>query len=117
MANATDGTGDFTTLEGATSIATATIGSSTYALVASYFDNGVQIIDITDPYNPNATSSITDGSGNFTTLQGPRSITTATIDSSTYALVASETDDGSNHRHYKPIPPTIGNYRWSTIRH
>ena len=39
-------------LNGPISITTTTIGGSTYALVASYNDDGVQIINITDPYNP-----------------------------------------------------------------
>ena len=84
----------FTTIAGAISIATTTIDSSTYALVVSNNDNGVQIINITNPYNPTPVWSVSDGSGNFTTLSGARSIAITTIDSSTYALVASSIDDG-----------------------
>ena len=92
--HATDGQDGFTTIAGARSIATTTIDSSTYALVVSNNDNGVQIIDITNPYNPTPVWSVSDGSGNFTTLSGARSIAITTIDSSTYALVASSIDDG-----------------------
>ena len=92
--NITDDSGGYTTLQGATSITTTTIDSSTYALVASSSDNGVQIIDITNPYQPTNVSAIIDGTGNFTRLALAASITTITIDSSTYALVASEGDDG-----------------------
>ena len=92
--NITDDSGGYTTLRGATSITTTTIDSSTYALVASTSDNGVQIIDITNPYQPTNVSAIIDGTGNFTRLALAASITTTTIDSSTYALVASEGDDG-----------------------
>ena len=92
--NITDDSGGYTTLRGATSITTTTIDSSTYALVASTSDNGVQIIDITNPYQPTNVSAIIDGTGNFTRLALAASITTITIDSSTYALVASEGDDG-----------------------
>ena len=88
----TDGT-SYPTLEGARSITTATIENSTYALVAAYTDDGVQIINIDDPYNPTNVSSITDGT-RYPTLHGPISITTATIEGSTYALVASDRDDG-----------------------
>ena len=88
----TDGT-RYPTLNGATSITTATIGGSTYALVAAFVDHGVQIINITDPYNPTNASSITDGT-RYPTLYGATSITTATIGGSTYALVASIRDDG-----------------------
>ena len=82
----TDGT-RYPTLNGSISITTATIGGSTYALVAAWNDNGVQIINITDPYNPTNASSITDGT-RYPTLNGSISITTATIGGSTYALVA-----------------------------
>ena len=84
---------DYPVLDGASSITTATIGSSTYALVASSVDSGVQIIDITDPYSPTPGSNVVDGS-NYPELSFARSITTATIGSSTYALVASEGDHG-----------------------
>ena len=62
--------------------------------LAARDDNGVQIIDITNPYNPTPASSITDGSDGFTELKSVRSITTITIGSSTYALTASSGDTG-----------------------
>ena len=86
----TDGS-NYPELRGAYSITTTTIGSSTYALVASQSDNGVQIIDITNPYNPTPASYITDDSD--TELSGARSISTIP-GLPTYALVASELDDG-----------------------
>ena len=85
----TDGT-QYPTLNSSTSITTAIIGGSTYALVTSYYD-GVQIINIDDPYNPTNASSITDGT-RYPTLNGATSITTATIGGSTYALVAAFVD-------------------------
>ena len=94
VASASDGQNSFTELQGVSFIATATIGSLTYALVASYNDDGVQVIDITTPGTPRAVSAITDGADNFTELRGAFSITTTTIGSSTYALVASVDDDG-----------------------
>ena len=36
------------------------IGSNHYALVASFRDDGVQIINITDPASPSAVADITD---------------------------------------------------------
>ena len=92
VSSITDGT-RYPTLNGSISITTATIGGSTYALVAAWNDNGVQIINITDPYNPTNVSSITDGT-RYPTLNGTTSITTATIGGSTYALVAANHDDG-----------------------
>ena len=83
----------FTELHGPASITTIAIGSSTYALVASNDDSGVQIIDITEPSDPIAVSAAKEGQV-FTELSGARSITTITIDSSHYAIVASGTDQG-----------------------
>ena len=92
-ASVTDGQGGFDELEGAASVTTAVIDGRTYALVASHDDDGVQIIDITDPASPNATASVTDGQGGFDELEGAASVTTAVIDGRTYALVASYNDD------------------------
>ena len=94
VSSITDGVDGFTELKGAASITTMTLNSSTYALVASSDDNGVQIIDITNPSNPTAVSSITDGNNAYTELNGAIYITTTTINSSTYALVAGQRDNG-----------------------
>ena len=42
-----DGIGGFDELDGARDVDTVTVGNSTYAIVASWYDDGVQIIDIT----------------------------------------------------------------------
>ena len=52
VANITDDSGGFDVLDGARSVTTTQIGNNHYALVAAYADNGVQIIDITDPTKP-----------------------------------------------------------------
>ena len=93
-ASLTDGIDGFNTLGGATGIATAFVNENIYALVASQDDHGVQIIDITDPANPIASASVTDGINDFNELKGARHITIIGIDGSTYALVASYQDDG-----------------------
>ena len=49
--------------------------------------NGVQIIDVTDPFNPTPVSNITNDVSGYDPLYGSHSITTVTIGSSTYALV------------------------------
>ncbi len=82
-----DGVDGFEELGGPKGITTVTIGSSTYALVAAYDDDGVQIVDITDPFNPSPVAAVTDGVDGFEELRGARGITTATVGSSTYALV------------------------------
>ena len=92
--NITDDNDGYTKLDGARFITTVTIDTSTYALVAAYDDFGVQIINITDPYNPTSASAITDGKDNYAELYGASSITTVTIGTSTYALVAAYDDFG-----------------------
>ena len=91
--------GTFDELDGAWSITTVVIGSNTYALVTSYADDGVQIIDITTPGSPTATASFDDGGsdgsgGTFDELDYAYGITTVVIGSNTYALVVSPDDDG-----------------------
>ena len=88
-----DGVDGFEELAGPKGITVATIGSSTYALVSAYDDNGVQIIDITDPFNPSPTAAMADGEDGFEWLASARHITTAAIGPSTYAFVSSS-DNG-----------------------
>ena len=104
-----DNTNNITTLADPRTIATATIGSSTYALVASQTEDGIQIINITDPYDPIAASSITDSSSSYTYLDGAIYVTTEIINSRTYALVASQNDDSLQFIDItNPYKPTTG---------
>jgi len=84
----------YTELDGAWAVDTFTIGSSTYAIVASFVDDGVQIIDISDPTAIVAKDAETDEANSFTELDGAHGVETYTIDSSTYAIVASRSDNG-----------------------
>lgn len=89
-----DEVGGFTTLENAWSVATVSMEEKTYALVSSFRDSGVQIMDISDPASPTAMAAVTDdNSGEFTALAGARGITMTEINGNTYALVASYIDD------------------------
>ena len=88
-----DSIGDFTELFNVASITTATIGTSTLALSAAYHDDGVQIINITDPYNPTNVLAIDNDANHDTKLDGATSITTVTIDSAIFALVAASDDN------------------------
>ena len=90
----TDGANGFTELNGSMFVTTVKIGTSTYALVTAVLDSSVQIIDITDPYHPTPASAITDGERWFYRTEWPYDVTTVTIGSSTFALVASTGDDG-----------------------
>ena len=83
----------YTELDGAWDIAIHTIGTSHYALVVSADDNGMQIIDITDPEVPLPVSAVTDGAA-YGVLDGARGIATYTVGTSHYALVAAPADDG-----------------------
>ena len=94
----------YTKMRHPTSIATTTVGSSTYAFVTSATstisaelsiptvatdiisrDDGIQIIDITNPSSPTPVLAISDDQDGYTELRGAFSITTTTIGSSTYA--------------------------------
>ena len=85
-------------LDGAWGITTFTSGGSTYAAVAAFHDDGVQILDITDPYAVTAAGSITDPGGvendDAIELNGVRGIATFESGGSTYAAVAAYWDDG-----------------------
>ena len=72
-------------LDGAQGIATFKSGGSTYAAVTAYFDDGVQILDITDPSNVTAAGSIAD----TPTLElfGAQDIAVFESGGSTYAAV------------------------------
>ncbi len=78
-------------LETPQAVAVFTIGSNTYAAVASYQDNALQIVDITNPAAPMATGNLKDGGS--ARLDGPRDVEIFTIGSNTYAAVASSLDN------------------------
>ena len=80
-------------LAGATSITTFKSGGHTYVAVAAYLDDGVQILDVTDPPNIIAVGHITDDDISLE-LDGAQDITTFESGGHTYAAVASYSDDG-----------------------
>jgi hypothetical protein len=92
--SATDGVGGFDRLLGAYVVSTWSVGSSVYAIVAALSDDGVQIIDVSDPSSPVAVGSATDGAGGFEGLDGAVGVSTWSVGSSVYAIVASAIDDG-----------------------
>ena len=87
VSSATDGHGGFTELGGPWDVSTFVRGDSTYAIVAAGRDDGIQIVDVSDPSNPVAVSSATDGEGGFTTLHLPHGVSTFVRGGSTYAIV------------------------------
>ena len=77
--------GDTLELDGAGGIAIFESGSSTYAVVAVYNDDRVQILNITDPSRIAVAGSVADGGGIM--LDGADQITIFESDSHTYAAV------------------------------
>ena len=92
-----DGTNtDDLELNGAYGITTFKSGGHIYAAVAAYDDDGVQILNVTDPSNITAAGSITDDGTNTDDLElnGARGITTFESGGHIYAAVAAFEDDG-----------------------
>jgi len=90
----TDGFNGFSELNGATNVAIFTVSNTPYAIVASYNDDGVQIINLSDPTNIIATDAETHGANGFTALDGANDVATFTVDDVPYAIVTSYDDDG-----------------------
>ena len=67
---------------------------STYAVVTAYADNGVQIIDITDPAAPVPVSAVYDEKDGFGVLSGPEGLDVFGVGDRVYAIVAANIDDG-----------------------
>ena len=81
----------YTELNSAHGITTLLLGNNHYAMVASLSDAGVQVIDITDPNNPENVVGLAYGLPHydpFSMLKGVTGITTVEIDSKHYAFVA-----------------------------
>jgi len=91
----TDDSNSFTELKGAIAVDVYSIGSNTYAIVAAQSDDGVQIIDISDPTDIVAKDAQDDGdSGGFDELNGAREVKTFEINSQVYAIITADTDSG-----------------------
>ena len=120
VSSITDGT-SYPTLDGPRSITITTIENSIYALVAASNSNGIQTINITDPYNPTNVSYVVQ-SERYPTLDDAFSITTTTIEGSTYALVASDGHPGGVQIikidiRYHTIPSTYTHQTGDTDAH
>ena len=94
VAAITDEVDGFTELDGAHSVGIAQISGRTYAVVVSFEDDGVQIVEITYPWAPVPVAAITDRSVGFTELDGAEAVEITQISGRTYAVVASPIDDG-----------------------
>ncbi len=87
-----DGVGNFTELDGAEDVAVFSRDGGTYAVIAAYHDDGVQVVDLSGPARPVAAGSLSDGAS--TELDGARGVAVFSRDGGTYAVVAAYHDDG-----------------------
>ena len=85
---------EYTVLRGARSVDTVEIDGSTYAMVAAVENNGVQIINITNPASPESVYGIQEGVDGFVDLSGAIDTDTVKIDGFTYMLVLAWYDLG-----------------------
>ena len=87
-------------LEYGRDVEVATIDGRTYAFVAAVDDNGLAVIDITDPFNPSYVNEMEDDgagipcAGSEVCLDGAKGVVITTIDGDTYAVVTAYDDDG-----------------------
>ncbi len=86
--------GNFDALLGAGGIDIFDAGGRVYAIVTALRDNGVQIIDVTDPGSPSPVSAVFDGEGGFEALAVPYEVKAFDVGARTYAIVSSGEDNG-----------------------
>ena len=89
MADLRDDSAGYRALALATRVSIHTIDSRRYALVPSIFDNGVQVIDITDPTMPSPAGFAFHNVDGMTRLENTEDITAVTIGGKHYALATS----------------------------
>ena len=82
----------FDALTGTLRIDTASIDGSTYILSTGYYDEALQITDITDILSPVPAASIFDGQDGYE-IGGIQDVQTARIGDGTYAVVVGSYDD------------------------
>jgi len=93
VSNAVDGAA-FAELDAPREIALFTKGSSTYVIVGSYFDDGFEIIDISNPEDPTSVGTCDDDSTcSATRLNGVTNVVVTTIGGTTYAVVLAYVDN------------------------
>lgn len=70
------------------------LADKTYAIACSRADNGIQVIDISDPTSPIVRGHATDGQNGFDTLKVAFSVRAFSIDGGAYAIIAAPDDHG-----------------------
>ena len=77
-------------IDNAAALSTAAINGSTYAALVASSNEGLQIIDISDPAAPTAAGSLSDSEA--INIDNAAALSTAAINGSTYALIASSNE-------------------------
>ena len=94
VASATDNANGFDVMERAGKVHTFVFGGATYAIMGSYDDNGVQVIDLSNPANPTPVASATDSDPGFK-LNGAHGVDSFVIGAKTYVIVSCEGTPGN----------------------
>ena len=82
-------------LDGASSVTTAVVGTTTYLFVASSADDGVSVFSVgANTGTMTSVFNIDDASDSALELDGASSVTTAVVGTTTYLFVAGSADDG-----------------------
>ncbi len=76
----------FPLLDAPAALEVATVGSSTYALVASMGNNSITIANVTDPARPAPAGAIAGGTDGFPKMDGLSAVVAVTFNASTYML-------------------------------
>ena len=105
-----DGEAGFDALWAASRIAKLSMPDATYAFVSGYLDHSIQVVDITDPRNPEPVATVSDGQNGFDGLRGASGLGVFATDDSAYLLVTSYLDDAVQiidvSTPHNPVPVT-----------
>ena len=95
VASKTDGISGYTALDGAADVKSFSIGAKRYGVVVSGIDDGIQILNMTNPLKPVPLDAEFDGVNGFLELDGANSVNVFTLSNGTnYSLVTSYDDKG-----------------------
>jgi uncharacterized repeat protein (TIGR02059 family) len=88
------GSHGFSTLANPHGLRVIEINGDSFVIVAAWGDDGISIINISDPSSPTLASSLLDNQSGFDELDKPHGIAVAEIGGNFYAFIASKDDNG-----------------------
>ena len=100
-----DELGGFSALDGAHDVEVFEIEGQVYAIVTAQYDNGVQIMDITNPAQPTPVSAVFDNFEGFSALDGAHDVDVFEIEGQVYAVVTAQYDNGVQIMDITPTAP------------